>query len=86
MLLTINWVAFLRQSSTVMPEEVVRLSVGPNDIVPRYDGYLINEYKFHTKGREINERQNSGVVVSAQTENYSTQGFNPLTGIMEYYG
>lgn len=39
-----------------MLEEVVRLLVSRNDIVIRYDGYLINEYKFHIKGREINRK------------------------------
>lgn len=64
------------------------MSVGPNYIVTRYDGYLINRYRFHTKGREINRKtQNNGVVVSAQTESYSTaRDLTPMSGKIEYYG
>lgn len=64
------------------------MSVGPNDIITRYDGYLINGYRLHTKGHEINKKtQNSDVIVSGQTESYATpKDLTPMSGILEYYG
>ncbi|XP_038973982.1 uncharacterized protein LOC120105500 [Phoenix dactylifera] len=45
-------------------EELIVIARGPNNIVNRYDGFIINGFKFHTQEREkFRKTQNSGVIV-----------------------
>ncbi|XP_038973921.1 uncharacterized protein LOC113461576 [Phoenix dactylifera] len=66
-------------------EELIVIARGPNNIVNRYDGFIINGFKFHTQEREkFRKTQNSGVMVEADGKNY----YGALTDIYEldYYG
>lgn len=49
---------------------------------------MINEFRFYTKGRELNRKiQNIGVVVIAQTESYSiSRDFRLISEDVEYFG
>ncbi|XP_038972980.1 uncharacterized protein LOC120105012 [Phoenix dactylifera] len=66
-------------------EELIVIARGPNNIVNKYDGFIINSFKFHTKEHEkFRKTQNSGVMVEADGKNY----YGALTDIYEqdYYG
>ncbi|XP_039142533.1 uncharacterized protein LOC120279674 [Dioscorea cayenensis subsp. rotundata] len=69
-------------------EEVRFLAQGPNQIVKRYKGYIINGFRFHTKSRErLRRTQNSGCVVTSSTVSYaSASDANPVQGNVDYYG
>ena len=46
--------------------ELIALARGPNKIVNRYNSFIINGFKFHTREREkFRKIQNSGVMVEA---------------------
>ncbi|XP_039119539.1 uncharacterized protein LOC120255833 [Dioscorea cayenensis subsp. rotundata] len=69
-------------------EEIKFLAQGPNRIVKRYKGLVINGFRFHTKSRERFRRtQNSGCLVTSSTMSYaSARDANPLEGNVDYYG
>ena len=51
--------------------ELIALARGPNYIVNKYNGFIINGFKFHTKEREkLRKTQNSGVMVEADGKSY----------------
>ena len=54
----------------------------------RYDGYVINGFRFHTKDLERKRKcQNSGVVVVATTQSYaSAKDLNPVSADVTYFG
>ena len=64
------------------------LSRGPNTLVTCFKGYIINEFRFHTKVYEEKRKtQNSGVVVVVETSSFaSARDMNPTTGDVPYYG
>ena len=65
-------------------DELAAIARGPNNIVSRYNGFIINGFKFHTKEREkFRKTQNSGVMVEADGKAY----YGILTDIYElnYY-
>ena len=66
-------------------DELIALARGPNNLVKKYNGFIINGFKFHTKERENFRRtQNSGVFVEADGKTY----YGVLKDIYEldYYG
>ena len=66
-------------------QELIALARGPNEVVNRYKGFIINGFKFHTKDREkFRKIQNSGVMVEADGKTY----YGALKDIYEldYYG
>ena len=66
-------------------EELIALARGPNKVVNRYNGFVINGFKFHTKDREkFRKTQNSGVMVEADGKIY----YGALKDIYEldYFG
>ena len=66
-------------------DELIALARGPNKIVNRYNGFIINGFKFHTREREkFRKTQNSGVMVEADGKSY----YGALKDIYEldYYG
>lgn len=75
-----------RRSDVV--DEVRFLAIGPNRVIKRYKGLIINGFRFHTKSRERCRRtQNSGVLVTSSTISYaSARDANPLEGNVDYYG
>ncbi|XP_073109649.1 uncharacterized protein [Elaeis guineensis] len=61
-------------------DELIIIARGPNNIVNRYNGFIINGFKFHTKEREkFRKTQNSGIMVKANRKIY----YNLLTDIFE---
>ncbi|KAK3039560.1 hypothetical protein RJ639_027704 [Escallonia herrerae] len=69
-------------------EELRILARGPNEVVTRYKGFIINGFRFHIKELEQNRKtQNSGLVVNAMTPSFSsTRDDNPILGDLTYYG
>ena len=66
-------------------DELIALARGPNKIIIRYNGFIINGFKFYTKDREkFRKTQNSGVMVEADGKTY----YGALKDIYEldYYG
>ena len=66
-------------------DELIALARGPNNVVIRYNGLIINGFKFHTKDREkFRTTQNSGVMVGAVGKTY----YGALKDIyqIDYYG
>lgn len=66
-------------------DEIIAIARGPNKIVRKFNGFLTNGYRYHTKGREkFRKTQNSGVSVEADGQTY----FGVLTDIYEldYFG
>ena len=63
----------IEQGSTNMTDHVKCLARGPEEVVRRYTGYLINGYRFHTKEREkFLKTQNNGDVLTAKAMRYAT--------------
>ncbi|KAK5839821.1 hypothetical protein PVK06_008661 [Gossypium arboreum] len=75
-------------SGNVVNDEVKWLSQGPNRVVKRYSGFIMNGFRFHTKYRErLRRTQNCGVVVNSLITSYaSARDSNPVEGNVEYYG
>ncbi|KAK3007968.1 hypothetical protein RJ639_014056 [Escallonia herrerae] len=69
-------------------EELRILARGPNEVVTRYKGFIINGFRFHIKELEQNRKtQNSGLVVNAMTPSFSSaRDDNPILGDLTYYG
>lgn len=70
-----------------MQDKVVSLSVGSNNIITRYDGYLNNGCRSHIRGMKLIERQSSGVIMCFQSQIYFTiRDLTPMSEMVEYYG
>ncbi|KAK3019618.1 hypothetical protein RJ639_004560, partial [Escallonia herrerae] len=69
-------------------EELRILARGPNEVVTRYKGFIINGFRFHIKELQQNRKtQNSGLVVNAMTPSFSSaRDDNPILGDLTYYG
>lgn len=67
--------------------EIIRLLVGPSNIVMKFDGYIINGLKFRSKQRESKRKKpNRGIVVTTRTESYSTaHDLTSMAGVVAYY-
>ena len=63
--------------------KLISLARGSNFIVNKYNYFIINGFKFHTKDRENSKTQNSGLMVEADEKTY----YGVLTHIYEldYY-
>ncbi|KAG6529930.1 hypothetical protein ZIOFF_012147 [Zingiber officinale] len=64
------------------------LARGPNFIGIRYEKFLSNGFRFHTKEVERKRKtQNCGVIVRATTSSYSSiRDQNPISSELDYYG
>ncbi|XP_077249106.1 uncharacterized protein LOC143888537 [Tasmannia lanceolata] len=64
------------------------LARGPSPRVKKYNGCLINGFRFHTKMLERKRKtQNSGIILVARTPNYSSRkDKNPIHADKSYYG
>ncbi|XP_073273417.1 uncharacterized protein [Primulina huaijiensis] len=64
------------------------LARGPNFIGIRYEKFISNGFRFHTKEVECKRKtQNCGVIVRATTSSYSSiRDQNPVSIELEYYG
>ena len=52
-------------------EHIQWLAQGPNNVVRRFNGYIIGGVRFHTKERESKRKtQNSGVIVTSKTSDF----------------
>ncbi|XP_077232330.1 uncharacterized protein LOC143868769 [Tasmannia lanceolata] len=69
-------------------ENLQWLARGPSLRVKKYNGCLINGFRFHTKMLERKRKtQNSGVILVARTPNYSSRkDKNPIHADKSYYG
>ncbi|CAN1324179.1 hypothetical protein LINPERPRIM_LOCUS33004 [Linum perenne] len=69
-------------------EELKHLARSPNNVVQRFNGFIINGYRFHNKEMERKRKtQNSGVMITATTQSYaSTRDRNPVYSDIIYYG
>lgn len=69
-------------------EELRKLARGPSEYVKRYKCFLVNGYRFQTKDMEKKRKtQNSGVMLDATTDSYSSaRDNNPVAGDVTYYG
>ncbi|XP_071714365.1 uncharacterized protein [Rutidosis leptorrhynchoides] len=68
--------------------DIETLANGPNEVVKKYKGYIINCFRFHIKDVEKNRTtQNSGVILQALTSSFSSARDNdPIMGDVTYYG
>ncbi|KAF2302952.1 hypothetical protein GH714_011784 [Hevea brasiliensis] len=71
-----------------VPNHIMWLAKGPNNVAKRYNGYFINGHRFHTRKRDAKcKTQNSGVTLQALTPSFeSSRDQNPITGDVTYYG
>ncbi|XP_071728492.1 uncharacterized protein [Rutidosis leptorrhynchoides] len=62
-------------------------AIGPNEVVKKYKGYIINGFRFHIKDVEkYRTTQNSGVILQALTSSFSSARDNdPIVGDVTYY-
>ncbi|XP_028058423.1 uncharacterized protein LOC114262265 [Camellia sinensis] len=74
--------------NAVLSDEIKTLALGPSKKATRFNGYIINGTRYHTRSREWRRKtQNSGVMVKAKTCSYaSTRDMNPVEGEVAYYG
>lgn len=68
--------------------EVAALAKGPRRSAKQFSGYVVNGFRFHTKGRDAKcTTQNSGVYLTALTTSFaSSKDQNPIVGDVGYYG
>ncbi|GKC50928.1 copia protein [Tanacetum coccineum] len=72
----------------VLTTEVIDMAMGLTNMAKRYNGYVVNGFRFRTK-RMDNSRvtQNSDVVVIASTTSFSSRkDKNPMSMELTYYG
>ncbi|KAK5826123.1 hypothetical protein PVK06_021033 [Gossypium arboreum] len=83
-----EWLSQTVWSGNIFNDEVKWLSQGPNRVVKRYSGFIMNGFRFHTKYRErLRRTQNCGVVVNSLITSYaSARDSTPVEGNVEYYG
>ncbi|CAN1241597.1 hypothetical protein LINPERPRIM_LOCUS5040, partial [Linum perenne] len=69
-------------------EELRDLARSPNNVVRKFNGFIINGYRFHIKELEKRRKtQNSGVMLTASTQSFaSTRDRNPICSDIIYYG
>lgn len=69
-------------------KELEVFAMGPNRSAKRYNGYVINGYRYHTKNRDARcTTQNSGVFLTSLTTSFaSSKDDKPKVGEVNYYG
>ncbi|KAH1098354.1 hypothetical protein J1N35_015275 [Gossypium stocksii] len=83
-----SWMYPIKSGKDVI-EEVKWLSQGPNRVAKRYNDFLINGFRFHTKKslERLRRTQNCGIVVNYSISSYaSARDSNPVEGKVEHYG
>ncbi|XP_028120968.1 uncharacterized protein LOC114318309 [Camellia sinensis] len=78
----------LATENVALSEEIKILALGPSQKATRFNGYIINGTRYHTKSCELRRKtQNNGVMVKAKTSSYaSAKDINPVEGDVAYYG
>lgn len=68
--------------------ELLNLAKGPQRAAKKFNGYVVNGFRFHTKQRDAKcTTQNSGVILIALTTSFaSSKDQNPTVGEVTYYG
>ncbi|CAN1224932.1 hypothetical protein LINPERPRIM_LOCUS2370 [Linum perenne] len=68
--------------------DLQHLARSPNNIIRKFNGYIVEGYRFHTKELENRRKtQNSGVMVTAGTHSFSSaRDRNPIYSEISYYG
>ncbi|GMP52758.1 hypothetical protein CsSME_00018460 [Camellia sinensis var. sinensis] len=77
-----------RTSNITFTEEINRLADGPHTLARRFNGYIINGFRFRVKALDDRRvTQNSGVALKADTMSYaSRKDKSPRVGAVYYYG
>ncbi|XP_027067562.2 uncharacterized protein [Coffea arabica] len=72
----------------VISKDLRLLAKGPNVVGSKYERYIVNGFRFHTKYLESKRKnQNSGVIVTAITSSFaSTKDMNLVSSDLAYYG
>ncbi|CAL5392138.1 unnamed protein product [Camellia sinensis] len=78
----------LATENVALSDAIKILALGPSQKATRFNGYIINGTRYHTRSRELRRKtQNSGVMVKAKTSSYaSAKDINPVEGDVVYYG
>ncbi|CAL5432760.1 unnamed protein product [Camellia sinensis] len=81
-------VELLATENVALSDEIKILALGPSQKATRFNGYIINGTRYHTRSRELRRQtQNSGVMVKAKTSSYgSAKDINPVEGDVTCYG
>ncbi|CAL5355982.1 unnamed protein product [Camellia sinensis] len=81
-------VELLATENVALSDEIKILALGPSQKATRFNGYIINGTRYHTRSRELRRQtQNSGVMVKAKTSSYaSAKDINPVECDVAYYG
>lgn len=77
-----------QQGNANITDQLRWLARGPTDTARKYNGYIVNGFRFHTKARErYLKTQNSGVVVTTKMTSYaSVRDAQLIKGEVNYYG
>ena len=74
--------------SVQLSHKIKTLALGPQNLATEFTGYIINGVRYHTRDREKRRTtQNSGVMLRATTESYTTAKDQHLVfGEVTFYG
>ncbi|MED6113947.1 hypothetical protein PIB30_075528 [Stylosanthes scabra] len=77
----------MRAMKEDVPDWAKWLARGPNRVVKRFLGYVINGYRFHTRHHDARHKtQNSGVTLEALTSSFAlAKDKNPIEAKVTYY-
>jgi hypothetical protein len=78
----------ISEADSSITRELVYLSKGPKEVGLRYQGFMVNGFRFHIKEVERKRKtQNSGVSVNAITSSFSNRrDENPILSDVAYFG
>ena len=78
----------MHNSEIGVDDHSLSLAQGPAHSALSYKGYIVNGFRFHNRDRDKELRtQNSGVVVTGETNSFASARDNsPTIGNVDYYG
>ncbi|KAF5931753.1 hypothetical protein HYC85_027924 [Camellia sinensis] len=77
-----------RTTDVILSEEIILLANGPHNLARRFNGYILNGFRYRVKAMDDRRAtQNCGVALKADTISYaSRKDKNPRLGSVYYYG
>ncbi|KAF5932919.1 hypothetical protein HYC85_029090 [Camellia sinensis] len=77
-----------RTTDVIFSEEIILLANGPHNLARRFNGYILNGFRYRVKAMDDRRAtQNCGVALKADTISYaSRKDKNPRVGSVYYYG